>query len=320
MRKTSDGGEHWDSIALNLNGNITDICFINPVHGWMTINNRIFETMDGGISWNFKTIATIGLFQIVFLDSLYGWAVGNGYTSQDMLTEVVRTKDGGKTWELIILTGLIANSVWFSDTLHGWMCGNHGTILRTTDGGTSWDEFIYNQYCTFYSVHFTDSLHGWVVGDGSIGTSSAGIALNTDDGGLTWTRKDAGIGLEMRDVFFTDPDYGYAVGWDGSILRWGGKNVMGTNDTDSPSYNLQLSNYPNPCIDQTTINYTLNNPSNVSLTIYNILGTKIASLAENFNSAGNHQITFKTGFLNSGVYICKLKVNRTVQTIKILKW
>jgi photosystem II stability/assembly factor-like uncharacterized protein len=319
MRKTSDGGEHWDSIPLSLNGYITDIYFLNTAHGWMTINSRILETVDGGVSWNFKKIATVGLLQIVFPDSLHGWAVGNGYTSQDMLTEVVRTKDGGKTWESITLTGFMANSVWFADMLHGWMCGNHGIILRTTDGGVTWDEFIYNQYCTFHSVHFTDALHGWIVGDGSVGTSSAGIALNTDDGGLTWTRKDAGIGLEIFDVFFTDPDYGYAVGWDGSILRWGGENVVGTNDTESPSYNPYLSNYPNPCSDQTIITYTLDNPSNVSLNLYNILGTKIANLAEDFESAGNHQISFKTGFLNSGVYICQLKANKTVQTIKILK-
>jgi photosystem II stability/assembly factor-like uncharacterized protein len=317
--ETTDGGENWNRVPTSVLGSFTDLFFQSPTHGWITARGIIIETKDGGISWdtNFVTNSNINLLRVAFSDSLHGWAVGWGDNGLGSYSHMFRTRNDGKTWGVSDFSVSSLNSVSFPDSLHGWMCGDNGDILKTKDGGATWEEFIYDQYVYFNSVQFMDSLHGWVVGDAS--SFYGGIALYTDDGGETWIRKDAGVGRPLRSVFFTDLDFGYVTGDEGAILRWG-ENSVGIESHNPPAPGLNLSNYPNPFRDLTTITYTLAVPSDVSLTVYNTLGTKIASLVENTESAGIHHVTFNSGFLSTGIYICRLKATNTTQTIKIVKW
>ena len=318
--ETTDGGEHWDKISTPVLGSFTDLFFQSPTRGWITARGVIIETKDGGISWdiNYVTNSNINLLHVVFSDSLHGWAVGWGDNGLGLYAHMFRTRNGGVDWETEDFTGPAINSVSFPDSLHGWMCGDNGRIFTSLDGGATWEEFIYDQYVYFNAVQFQDSLHGWIVGDASPRSFYGGIALYTDDGGETWIRKDTGVGRPLRSVFFTDPYFGYVTGDEGAILRWG-ENSVGIESHNPPASGLNLSNYPNPFCDLTTITYTLAVPSDVSLTVYNTLGTKIASLVENIESAGTHHVTFNSGFLSTGIYICRLNTRNAHQTIKIVK-
>jgi len=65
-------------------------------------------------------------------------------------------------------------------------------------------------------------------------------------------------------------------------------------------------NYPNPFNPTTVVGYQLPVAGNVQLVIYDMLGRKVATLAEGHQTAGAHQVRFNATGLASGVYICRL--------------
>jgi hypothetical protein len=61
-------------------------------------------------------------------------------------------------------------------------------------------------------------------------------------------------------------------------------------------------NYPNPFNPATKINFSIGKASDVKLTIYNILGQKVATLLNQELKAGAHTVDFNASRLSSGVY------------------
>jgi len=73
-------------------------------------------------------------------------------------------------------------------------------------------------------------------------------------------------------------------------------------------------NFPNPFNPSTTISYSLNEASEVSITIYNLLGAKVATLESGFRSSGSHSATFDASALSSGIYFYRLVAGATTIT------
>ncbi|OGC92716.1 MAG: hypothetical protein A2W25_06985 [candidate division Zixibacteria bacterium RBG_16_53_22] len=63
---------------------------------------------------------------------------------------------------------------------------------------------------------------------------------------------------------------------------------------------------PNPFNAQTTIHYLLPEPSEVSLTVYDILGRRIETLDIGYQSAGAHSVTWDGTGRNSGIYFARV--------------
>lgn len=61
-------------------------------------------------------------------------------------------------------------------------------------------------------------------------------------------------------------------------------------------------NYPNPFNPTTVISYTIPKQSNVTLTVFNMLGQEVATLANGMMPAGSHSAQFSAQNLSSGVY------------------
>jgi hypothetical protein len=77
-------------------------------------------------------------------------------------------------------------------------------------------------------------------------------------------------------------------------------------------------NYPNPFNPTTTIQYSLPEPTEVKLTVYNMLGQKVAELVNAQKQAGEHSVNFEADNLSSGVYIYKLETESFSQSRKML--
>lgn len=128
--------------------------------------------------------------------------------------------------------------------------------------------------------------------------------------------------------------YGHAGAYDRSvvigpegIIRYKGNNFVNTDfaavkaeietqinrvitsSEDSPEIVTSVrldQNYPNPFNPSTTISYSLINSGSVKLQIYNILGKKIITLVDGFQSSGVQTAIWDASSVPSGVYIYRL--------------
>jgi outer membrane protein assembly factor BamB len=77
-------------------------------------------------------------------------------------------------------------------------------------------------------------------------------------------------------------------------------------------------NYPNPFNPSTTLSFSLNQPASVTLTIWNVLGQKVATVLDARQDAGWHRIRFDASSLGSGVYFARLQVQNRTQIQKMV--
>ncbi|MCW9094671.1 MAG: T9SS type A sorting domain-containing protein, partial [Ignavibacteriaceae bacterium] len=82
-----------------------------------------------------------------------------------------------------------------------WITGNFGLILRTRDGGLTWQEqFSQVEANSLYSVCFVDTLNGWIVGEG-------GTIIHTTDGGGVVNVKNEDDEFSIPKEYFLSQNY-----------------------------------------------------------------------------------------------------------------
>jgi len=77
-------------------------------------------------------------------------------------------------------------------------------------------------------------------------------------------------------------------------------------------------NYPNPFNPTTKISYELEQPGDVKLIVYDLLGNAIKTLVNKFQNSGKYSVNFSGDELSSGVYFYKLKINNLYLTKKMI--
>jgi hypothetical protein len=82
-----------------------------------------------------------------------------------------------------------------------------------------------------------------------------------------------------------------------------------------------LQNYPNPFNPTTTIEFTVAKQSNVSLSVFNLLGQKVADLVNKQLEPGNYNVSFDASGLSSGVYLYQLRTDEStiVKKMQLIK-
>ncbi len=94
--------------------------------------------------------------------------------------------------------------------------------------------------------------------------------------------------------------------------------VAGVGDATQPFAFTLEQNYPNPFNPATTISFSLPKASNVTLTVYNVLGQRIATLVNNHLDAGSHTVSFNAAKYASGVYFYRLEAGSYVALKKMM--
>jgi hypothetical protein len=79
---------------------------------------------------------------------------------------------------------------------------------------------------------------------------------------------------------------------------------------------LGLNVYPNPVVNNATLELSLSENSTVNMEIVNVLGELVSSEIYNLN-AGNNKINFNVNNVESGIYFVKLNINGLTTTKKI---
>ena len=116
-------------------------------------------------------------------------------------------------------------AVYFVDEQAGWAVGSKGALLRTTDGGRSWEVRPRPTEDTLRDVYFANEETGWLVCDRSIyllktKTEPRSYLLKTVDGGASWSRVEvtgADVDVLLTRVAFIDDTRGWAFGEMGAL-------------------------------------------------------------------------------------------------------
>jgi hypothetical protein len=195
------------------------------------------------------------------------------------------------------------------------------TIARTTDGGVTWSSVNvganFTGYCTAKWIEGTNTVYI------SAAVGSAGVVKKSTDAGLTWTTMTTsgltGIThMEFKRVGTTV--YGYAATGNGAILKLVDVvTEVSTVNTLVPSEFKLEQNYPNPFNPTTTINFSIPKSSKVTLKVFDALGKEVATLLDEFKSAGNYSSDFTAASgLTSGVYFYTITADNFTSTKKLM--
>ena len=89
-------------------------------------------------------------------------------------------------------------------------------------------------------------------------------------------------------------------------------------ESEIPNFYSLSQNFPNPFNPTTSITYSIPENSNVKLDIYNILGKKILTLVDKYQSIGKYTVEFDAAELTSGIYLYKIKTQNFESAKKMI--
>lgn len=344
--RTDDGAVSFSIQTTSLGTSTGAIYMINASTGFCGgASGFVYNTNDSGNNWGFLGAMSATLTDMDFVSASQGYACGDGGAVYSILSTGVTNLNSGQAsffsgisspsvdnvWvcgggAILYYNGSTFsfqsgpagsyNSIFFVNNYEGWVVGDSGVIGHTTNGGTSWTQQSNPSINALYDVFFLDANNGWAVGFN-------GIILSTTNGGDTWTIVGAGLTTAfLRGVHFTSPTNGYVVGNGKTLIKYG--FPLATEDVDSVPNEFTLSqNHPNPFNPSTMIQYTLPEESNVTISIYNLLGKGITELTSKTQTIGSHSIQWdgtdqQGNQVPAGIYLYQLQAGDFSQTKKMV--
>ncbi len=111
-----------------------------------------------------------------------------------------------------------------------------------------------------------------------------------------------------------------AVDLNGPVTSWEAwGEEFETALTATPSdYSLTINASPNPFNPTTTLRYTVATAGYVTLKVYDLRGSLVATLVDGQNEVGNHNVIFDGSNLASGIYLYNLNTNGNVASGKMM--
>ncbi len=114
----------------------------------------------------------------------------------------------------------------------------------------------------------------------------------------------------------TDKSTGNPVDYPFVII--GSKVLSAVEELSGMPEDFKLSqNYPNPFNPTTTIEFSIAKEGMVNISVFNVLGQKVAELINDVKSVGNYKVNFNASNLTSGVYYYRLTAGNYTITKKM---
>jgi len=171
---------------------------------------------------------------------------------------------------------------WMIEIDHG---PNNWDLYFSNDGGANWDEIQLD-------MEKTQLDYLWTVPD--VVTENARIKIIQDN--------DSYINLEDESGNFTITDVQTSI----------------RHQHEIPIVFKLHTNYPNPFNPTTTINYDLPRTMKADVSVYNVLGQKVATLIAGIQNAGYHSVEWDASHVAGGAYFIKLQADEFIQITKAI--
>jgi photosystem II stability/assembly factor-like uncharacterized protein len=196
--------------------------------------NWVSQVDEGGLSMCLGGVSAV--------NRNTAWVVGDAH---DGYGTILRTRNRGKKWVRQGSMGEIPNmdlhAVSAVSPSTAWVVGNSGVILKTKNGGTTWEQQAVDMEpkIFFQDVFAFDKNHVWAVGSDNKNATAKAYILHTSNGGKTWVKQDDSVIPEDVDVLIgvhaANKDIVWTVGHAGFVMISfdGGQNWTPTKRTDT---------------------------------------------------------------------------------------
>ncbi|HSP88992.1 MAG TPA: T9SS type A sorting domain-containing protein, partial [Ignavibacteriaceae bacterium] len=187
--------------------------------------------------------------------------------------------------------------------------GTTNGIWISTDAGLTWTHSLTSGFITGFN-----SIDNEVFAVGQ-------LPYKSTDYGVTWTpiNPDGLPGSIWNTMQFT-ANYAF--------VNFLGVGVYRTSISIVSSINEQINytadefrleqNYPNPFNSETIIGYSVPQPGNVQIIIYDVLGKELQTLLNKYLTAGSYQLKFDAASLPGGVYFYRMISGNLTETKKMI--
>ncbi|PCH66640.1 MAG: hypothetical protein COC01_07545 [Bacteroidetes bacterium] len=158
--------------------------------------------------WNLITAEDDSVFfdAVYFTDDSTGFVVGTWGHNNNPGGVILKTTDGGLSWDTTIISSLLPISIHFPSNDTGYVAGSGDSVLKTVDAGQTWAPLKIGEPVN--SIFFLDNQIGYASRMNNI------ILIKTTDGGLNWFEDTTIPNLGGSQVFFPSPNTGYIIaGW-----------------------------------------------------------------------------------------------------------
>lgn len=271
---------------------------------------QLFFSTDGGDTWTVSTGWDDGPAGIPsdITETPSGTLLVSAIAGKFNPPEVYRSSDGGASW-----MGQGGDGVWdLAVTPTGTIVGvGSGGHYRSVDDGLTWEQ--------------TDDTGGFAL----TAAPNGGLAAVRDpeffyirdvyysvDEGLSWAQ----VSTDLRaSTLATDAEsYMYTgTGGQGVFRSATPLTVNHEGDPDVPRGEGLAASFPNPAVASVRIPFALSEAGSITLTVHDILGRRVATLAEDAFSAGRHTVTWNMAGVASGVYIVRLQAGGQTSTQRV---
>lgn len=326
---------HYGASVLRANGTAEELTFSTDAYtrtiqtddeGNVYLSDRdavgIWFTSDYGTNWSLWTADSIGqtvgrpeIYDLekdsqgrLWLCTWYGVAYRDLSGSWNWITELI----DGYTYCMTIDAD---DNVWVADesNLGVWKIASDETVTKI-------DSTTYSQL----NVSVTDMA---VDADNDVWFATAGngiLEIKAGDGSLVQYTA-ANSDLPQDDLTDLEIKGGaiWAATTDSGVVMIEG--ILGTDDkvVDQPTSFALHANYPNPFNPSTSISFDLMNSTDITLTVYDLLGNRIATLAQGNYPAGTSQVEWNGlssdgQSLPSGIYFYRLQAGAESQSRKMM--
>lgn len=213
--KSADEAGRWELQDSVVTNTLHDVVFVDDIHGWAVGEGGvIIATADGGNTWTAQSTG----YELT-LSGVEFIDESNGWVV-GRLGLILNTKDGGRAWNVQGKDAALGQNlidVQFDSLTHGRIITERGSFaLSTTDGGITWNRHFFENTLPRSDAHFSDERRGWV-------SFKSGAVFSTTDGGESWELLKGVNGVEIgaNSVFFLDERNGWIAGWRGKAQGTG---------------------------------------------------------------------------------------------------
>ena len=328
--RSSDGGTRWEASLIDGSGSLIEGCgeiVADPRHPgvyYQAQARNVMRSEDHGESWKEigDGLPSGSIIRHVALD-----ARGPSFLYVGVQDHVWRSEDEGASWREAGHVGA-SQSRLLALTMHPQTGELYAAVprgvYRSLDRAQTWDLLLQldgqqSMARIRFDPHSPERV--FLVRRRELRASA--------DRGMTW--ESIGDGLAEQPWFYdvaVDPaDAGVVL----SATTWGvyRRALSGTSTavgeaTDTIPRSITLAqNYPNPFNAGTAIQFTTPVTGQIDLSIYNLLGQKVRTLAAGPIEAGIHTVHWdgrdgQGGEVASGVYVSRLRADSGVRVRKLL--